>query len=481
MRVNVQLINAQTDSHLWADTYDRKLTDILGVESEIAKGIAESLQAKLTGREEQALAVKPTNNPEAYDAYLHGLAFEARNYSTPQPYPSSEAISFYERAVQLDPNFALAWARLSRADAQIYSYGNDITTGAARRDAAKRALENAEKLAPNSPETLLALGYYQLWVLRDYGLARTTFERVSKMLPGSSEVPRALGSNARRAGHWAQSIAYFEQALALDPRNVELLMDAAWTYVMVRQFPAALKLYDRVLDITPNNPEVMASKASIYQAQGDLQEAARFLSQINEHAANEDTFGIKVTQLRLERNYGEAIRLLQARLAQFHFASQEDKGNEQVSLAFIQGLAGDTAGAKVTGEQARNTFESLCRQQPDNAPVAAWLSQAYAAMGEKDLALKGGERAVMLRPSAKDQVAGPALEENLTLNQTILGDNSRAISTLTQLLQTPYNGWIYTPTPITPALLRLDPLWDPLRGDPAFQKLCEEKQPPATP
>ena len=147
VRVNVQLINAQTDSHLWAETYDRKLTDIFGVESEIAKGIAESLQAKLTGREEQALAVKPTNNPEAYDAYLRGLAFEARSYSAYVLLPiSRKAAGFYERAVQLDPNFAIAWARLSRVNAHLYFSASD-TTSAARRDAAKRALENAQKLA----------------------------------------------------------------------------------------------------------------------------------------------------------------------------------------------------------------------------------------------------------------------------------------------------------------------------------------------
>ena len=142
-------------------------------------------------------------------------------------------------------------------------------------------MENAQKLQPNSPETLLALGYYQYWVLRDYGLAKTTFELVSKMLPGSSEVPYALGAVARREGHWDESIAYFEQALALDPRNMELLTDAAWTYAMLRQFPAALKLYDRALDIMPNDPDLMAVKASIYQAEGNLQEAAKFLSEIN--------------------------------------------------------------------------------------------------------------------------------------------------------------------------------------------------------
>jgi TolB-like protein/Tfp pilus assembly protein PilF len=470
VRVSVNLIQAASDSHLWADTYDRKLTDILGVESEIAKTIAEQLQAKLTGHEEQALAVKPTNNPEAYDAYLRGLAFEARSlYSID---PLSEAITFYERAVQLDPNFALAWAQLSRAHAEVYFSRADTT--ATRRDAAKSALENAQKLKPNLSETLLASGYYQYHVLRDYGLAKSTFALVSKMLPGSSEVPHALGLIARREGHWDQSIAYLEQALALDPRNVDLLVGTAGTYYVLRQFPAALKLYDRVLDIKPNDPDVMAVKASIYQAQGNLEEAAKVLSEAQ--TPNADTFRIKMTQLRLERNHGEAVRLLQARQTQFHFTSEVDKGINQLLLASTQRLNGDIAGTKVTAAQARYTLEPLCKNQPDNALFAAALSVANAVLGEKESALKEAERAIMLLPSVKDRVQGPGFEENLALIQTILGDNSRAISTLSRLLQTPYSGWYYL-TPITPALLRFDPVWDPLRSDPDFQKLCEEKKP----
>ena len=472
VRVNVQLVNAQTDSHLWAESYDRKLTNILGVESEIAKGIAESLQARLTRREEQALAVKPTNNPEAYDAYLRGLAFASRSAYSNEAL--RQAIDSYERAVQLDSNFALAWARLSRADAFLYFNRKD-TTPAGRRDAAKRALENAQKLEPNSPETLLALGYYQYWVLRDYGPAKNTFGRVGKTLPGSSEVPYALGLVARREGHWDESVAYVEHALALDPRNVELLIDAARTYALVRQFPAALKFYDRALDITPNDPGVMAAKAGIYQAQGNLQEAARSLSEINWQTPSEDILGIKITQLRLERNYREAVRLLQTRLAQFRYASQPEKADDQAAFAFAQRLDGDSAGGMVTAEQARNTLEQRYRDQPGDAFVATMLSQTYAAMGEKDLALKEAERAIMLYPRAKDAMRGPALEENLALVQTIFGENDRAISILTQLLQTPYASWFYGP-PVTPALLRLDPFWDPLRSDPAFQKLYEEKQ-----
>jgi TolB-like protein/Tfp pilus assembly protein PilF len=473
VRVNVQLINAQTDSHLWADTYDRNLTDILGVESEIAKRVTESLQAKLTGREEQALAVKPTNNPDAYDAYLRGLAFEARNNAYFIRDLAEKAISFYERAVELDPKFAVAWARLSRANAFLYFNGHNNPTFAVRGEAARSALENAQRLEPNSPETLLALGYYQYWVLRDYGAAKATFGRVTKSLPSNSEVPAALGQVARREGRWNESIAYYEQVLALDPRNVELVADAAWTYALLRRFPAALNLYDRALDITPNDPNLMAAKASIYQAQGDLEQAARILLEISWQTPSE-AFFIKTIQLRLERNYSEAVRLLQARLAQLRSTSQFDKGHDEVRLAFMQRLAGDAAGAKASAEQARNTLEQLYRRQPDNYGLAATLSQAYAAIGEKDLALKAAERAIMLLPSGKDAVDGPAMEENLALIQTMFGENRRALAILTSLLQTPYYSWVSKLAPITPALLRLDPIWDPLRSDPAFQKLCEE-------
>jgi tetratricopeptide (TPR) repeat protein len=402
------------------------------------------------------------------------LAFDVRASVAGYSYSrtlAGKAIGFYERAVELDPKLVIAWARLSRADALLY-----FNRGDTRGDVAKRALENAQKLEPNSPETLLASGYYQYWVLRDYGAAKSTFGRVSKILPGSSEVPRALGRVTRREAHWDQSIAYFEQALALDPRNVDLLGDMAWTYTMLRQFPAALKLYDRVLDITPNDPDVMATKASIYQAQGNLQEAARFLSEINWQTSDSRTVTTKVNQLRLERNYTEAVWLLQARLAQFHFASQYDKALDQVLLALTQRLAGDTAGAKVSAEHARNTLEQLSGDQPEDVDIAAYLSDAYAAMEQKDSALEAAERAVRLYPRVKDAVVGPRFEENLALIQAIFGENSPAISTLTQLLQIPYSSSIYGLTPITPALLRLDPFWDPLRSDPAFQKLCEKKQ-----
>jgi TolB-like protein/cytochrome c-type biogenesis protein CcmH/NrfG len=473
VRVNVHLVNAQTGSQLWAETYDRKLSDIFAVESEIAKGIAESLQATLTGGEEQALAANPTNNPEAYDAYLRGLAFEARsNYSSDALF---KAIDFYDLAVRLDPNFALAWARLSGVHALLYSNRRDTTV--ARRDAAKAALENAQKLQPNAPETLLFTGYYQYWVLQDYGLAKATFERVSKKLPGNSEVLYALAAIARSEGNWDESIAYWERGLALNPRNTALLTEVAFTYAALRQFPRAEKLYDRALDILPNEVSIMALKASIYQAEGNLHEAAKLLAQINLETNSDVANRIRLTQWRLERNHTEATRWVQGRQDRLRLFSGIDKGSKQLGNALVHRVAGDTAQAKAFAEQARNTIEPLRKEQPDNAFVAAALAVGYAMLDEKDSALNEAQRAITLVPSDKDRLSGPAFEENLALVEMIIGENMRAIATLTRLLQTPYGGWLYSPTPITPALLRLDPIWDPLRADPVFQKLCEEKQP----
>ena len=469
VRVNVHLIDAQTASDLWADSYDRKLTDIVAVENEIARGIVESLQVKLSAREAQALAAKPTDNPEAYDAYLRGLAFDARSAYSNEA--QRKAIDAYERAVQIDPTFALAWARLSRADASLYFVRADQTP--VRRDAARRALENAQELDPNLPETQLALGYYQYWVLRDYAIAKSTFGHLRETLPGSSDILYALGLVARRQGKWDESIAYLEQALVLDPRNPEVLSNTAWTCAMMRQFANALRLYDRTLEITPQDLDLITVKASIYQAEGNLQQAARLLSEINAQSPIQP-FITKATQLRLERNHAEAVGLLQARQAQFQFASPVDKATNEVILAFAQRLAGDTAGAKATAEEARNTLKPLCHDQPDNSFFAQQLALAAAAAGEKETALAEAEHAIKLLPSAKDPLSGPTREEVLALIQITFGETSQPISTLTRLLQTPYISWLYGPISVTPALLRLDPIWDTLRGDPAFQKLCEE-------
>ena len=251
----------------------------------------------------------------------------------------------------------------------------------------------------------------------------------------------------------------------------------AFTYAALRQFPKAEKLYDRALDILPNEVSIMALKASIYQAEGNLQEAAKLLARVNLETNSDVAVRIRLTQWRLERNHTEATHWVQGRQDRLRLFSGIDKGSKQLGNALVYRVAGDTAQAKAFAEQARNTIEPLRKEQPDNAFVAAALAVAYAMLDEKESALNEAQRAITLLPSNKDRLSGPAFEENLALVEMIIGENTRAIATLTRLLQTPYGGWLYSPTPITPALLRLDPIWDPLRPDPVFQKLCEEKQP----
>jgi hypothetical protein len=351
----------------------------------------------------------------------------------------------------------------------VYFGGLDSTT--ARRDATERALNTAQKLQPNSPETLLAQAYYQYWVRRDYELAKATFSRVRELLPGSSDVPAALALIARRQGRWDESVAYWEQTLALDPRNTEWLALAAQTYANLRQFPAALKTYDRVLDIVPNDPETVASEAKIYQAEGNLEQAAKLLAGVNAQTPSFIAFLTKMNQLFLERQFDEAIQLIHGRLTEFRGLSDIERFFNPFFLVLAQEYAGDIVGARATAQQMLGPLEPLSQKDPDNSNFAQALSVIHAVLGQKDAAIKEAERAITLLPSGKDAVDGPRGEENLAFVEGLVGEKNRAIPRLQRLLEIPYSNCL------TPALLRLDPAWDPLRSDPAFQKLCEEKQP----
>src|SRR5262249_28563798 len=220
---------------------------------------------------------------------------------------------------------------------------------------------------------------------------------------------------AGREGNWDQSIAYWERGLALDPRDPALLIEVGFAYAVLRQFPAALKLYDQALDILPNEPSIMALKASIYQAEGNLQEAATALVQVNAETTSNAAVRIKFTQLRLERNFTESNQLIQAQQAKLQSTAGIDKGVKQVGIALFQRLIGDTARAKATAEQAWNTLQPLSKDQPENAFIAAALAVADATLGEKASALNEAQRAITLLPSSKDRVSGPGFEENLAL------------------------------------------------------------------
>ena len=233
VRVNVQLIKAANDSHLWADTFDRKLTDIFSVESEVAKAIAEQLRAKLTGQEEQVIAAKPTDNPEAYDAYLRGLAYTLKPDS---PADALGAQKYLREAVRLDPKFALAWALLSNVDSFGY-LSTLLQPTVALREEARQAAETALTLQPNLGEAVWAKGFYHYACLKDYDTAVRYFEQARPLLPNSSRIPESLAYLERRRGQWGQSENYFNEAERLDPRNVRLLTQHALSYMSFVVFP----------------------------------------------------------------------------------------------------------------------------------------------------------------------------------------------------------------------------------------------------
>src|SRR5437867_4696541 len=254
VRVNVQLIRAATDSNLWADTFDRKLTDVFSVESEVAKAIADELRAHLTGREEQEIAAKPTDNPEAHDAYLRGLAYTLKTLPTSANVIGAQ--KYLREAVRLDPKFALGWALLSYVDARGY-ITQSVQPTVALREEARQAAETALTLQPNLGEAVVAKGAYHYFCLKDYDTAVRYFEQARPLLPSSSRIPELLAYVARRRGQWDRSEAYFDEAERRDARNVNLLTQHATSYVCLRRFPEALRKFDEALNITPHDLNIL--------------------------------------------------------------------------------------------------------------------------------------------------------------------------------------------------------------------------------
>jgi serine/threonine protein kinase/cytochrome c-type biogenesis protein CcmH/NrfG len=473
VRINVQLVNAQTDSHLWADTFDRKLTDIFAVESEVAKTVAEQLQAKLTGHEEQAIAAKPTDNPEAYDAYLRGRAFAGGS-----PFDKANVertIQSYQEAVKLDPNLALAWAYLSCAQSGSYWLGIDPSPAglAAAKDAADRALA----LDPNLPETHLALGYYRYYGQRDYTGGLTEFQQAEKGLPNNVDVIEAIAFVQRRLGHWDEAIVALRRAIELNPRDINAYNALALTYSALRRFPEALATVDRALAWEPANTETLGLKASVFWATGDLQAVEPLLANPGtEPHVPGISWPVRGVQSLFQRRYAAAIEILSSAVAA-ETKRGEPSSNEKLLVGLSQQRAGDVAAARATYEDAvqdiRRKLETVAPDSYQAAGNHAFLGLAYAGLGEATSAIAEGQKAMALYPTSKDPFGGPEEEDRMARIYALLGDADHAIPILQRLLQIPYGGAIF----LTPATLRLDPMFDPLRNDPRFQKLVVSATP----
>jgi TolB-like protein/class 3 adenylate cyclase/Tfp pilus assembly protein PilF len=465
VHINVQLIRAATDEHVWAESYNRKLDDVFGVEGEVASAIADQLNAKLTGAEQKAITDKPTQNLAAYDAYLRGLSIEHNSIFFSA---SEEAAAAYATAVQLDPKFALAWARL--AAARSYLYFNGIDRNANSAAAVKEAADRAIALQPELGEAWVAEGAYRYRVQRDYAGALQTYNEAQKRLPNSSFVFENMALVGRRLGLWKEADAYYKKAAELDPRDPAIFVEMGSDFLNhLRRFDEAQAALDRALEISPGDQTAIVGKASIFQSQGRLEEAAKELARIPADSADDEIVFARADQAIYERRFDAAIGLIEPKIASLRPGEAVSivTRNFLVRLGHCQEWAGQ-------GEKARATYTRLIQTLKPSADSVVsseisvlpfFLAQAYAGLGEKAGALDQAHRAVA--ENANDAIQKPLVEASLAQIQARFGDLDSALAVLPHLLEVPAG--------LNPADLRNDPMWDPLRKDPRFQKLCQDK------
>ncbi|MDB5987710.1 MAG: hypothetical protein JWR16_2763 [Nevskia sp.] len=456
VRINVQLIRAATDDHLWAETYDRKLDNIFGVEGEVAQAIADALDAQLTGAEHRAMDQAPTRNAQAYDAYLRGLANELR-FSSDQDY--FEARRYFEQAVQLDPQFALAWAHLSMV--KSYLYLNGFAHTAQGLAELRESADTAMRLQPELGEAWLARGYYFYRGLADFGAALTAFEQASKRLPNSAEVSAAIAYVQRRQGQWDAALARLREATQRDPRNVSYWIGIAETEGALRRYADAQALLDRALALSPESIGLRAQRAELYQKQGNLDAAQAIFDAMPPSIESADHVQLSATQLFYRHDYGRLTALLHRVLEKPDPNLSSQLPGLYSMLGAAELFGGNRAAAQAAFAISKARALELRSSGVDTSDLSCNLGLTEAGLGEREAALEEARHCVQL--SSGDQWQSAADRTAQAMIEALVGERDTVLTALPQLLALP-NG-------LSAGDLRFSPVWDALRGDPRFAAL----------
>lgn len=453
--INVQLIDPRNAHHLWAQSYQRSLKNIFGVEGEVAQSVAVALKTRLGPAEKSRVMEVPTHDPAAYDAYLRGITLSN----------SKDAIISLRRAVRLDPHFALAWAALSNDLSSDYFNAYDFRP--ATLTEAKRALDQALALAPNAPETQMARASYLVGGLREYESALAAYHKVLDVSPNNAGALAAIGIINRRQGHWQTAIAYFKQCLALDPRGAATWGHLGWSYQGLHQYAKAEEMYRRDLAIRPDDLFTIRSLITLYQSKGELAKASKLLARVKLSPGRLLLYMPVVNQALYTRHYRHAIAILEKAIATPHLAD-EPKGAYYQYLGFAEELEGDTRAARRAYRQA----VLMLQHAPDSPLTLAMLGLAQAGLGHNEAALASGRRSMSLIPATRDHFQGPIAQYYFAVIEAQVGEKTQAIGILGQLLRAAPGSDVCEF--LTPALLRLNPFWNPLRTEPGFRALLAE-------
>jgi TolB-like protein/Tfp pilus assembly protein PilF len=458
VRVNVQLINGVTDEHIWAQDYDRELTDVFAIQSELAREIASMLRAKLSPTEKAMLDQKPTKNAEAYLFYQEAHASESKPDETPEDDKKAEEL--LENATRLDPSFALAYALHSRLESHIY-HGREPT--AVRLDKARALAAEAIRLQPDLPEAHLALGYCYYYGDRDYERALQEFEIARRGLPNNATVFQSIAAIERRQGKWNQSIANWTKATTLDPQNAVTWIDLALTYSAIREYPAAAKAFDRALQLAPEARLILLRQAFFeYEWRGDLSPLERLAAKFENSDPDGEGAHLRSDVKLLQRRYDEAVQILERTPADNFVGEIGAPVPKTFLLGFIFFAAKETPKARAAFESARPILENAVQESPRVAIRHIVLGQLYAGLGRREEAVREGERGVELQPETLDAFEGPDVLIGLAEIYAMLGDADHAVPILEHSLS----------ANVGINLTRLlEPVWDPLRSDPRFKQL----------